>query len=338
MLSAAKIEIKGGNTVFLSKIDLVFFGHLSNNYYLFSGIRHLIKMQPISSKSSFDLPAIGLGCMSLPIDYTAAKAVLDQAFDLGITFFDTADLYQRGLNEQHLGKGLSGRRAQVILATKVGNQWNSSGSSWSWNPTKSYILQAVEESLKRLKTDYIDLYQLHGGTLEDPWDETLEAFQLLKEQGKILAFGISSIRPNVIRKVMAMTPPKSIMMQYSPLDRRPEEEVFPLLEKADTRVLVRGAFAKGLLIDKPEAAFLDFSQSQVSQIRSAIAESGWMPEAVLIRYGLSQGAVGSLIVGASSATQVRQLVKGYEESQMVPVEIIRRLQVNFPANRYTDHR
>ena len=295
-------------------------------------------MKSISSKSSFDLPSIGLGCMSLPADYTAAKGILDEAFDLGIRFFDTADLYQRGLNEQHLGKALEGKRAQVILATKVGNQWNSSGSSWTWNPTKSYILQGVEESLKRLKTDYIDLYQLHGGTLEDPWEETLEAFQLLKEQGKILAFGISSIRPNVIRKVMAMTPPKTIMMQYSPLDRRPEEEVFPLLEKTDTKVLVRGAFAKGLLINKTETDFLDFSKAQVSQLRDAIAETGLMPEAVLIRYGLSPESVGSLVIGASSVSQVRQLVKGYEYSQSVPDEIIRRLKADFPANRYTDHR
>ena len=295
-------------------------------------------MKSISSKSSFDLPSIGLGCMSLPADYTAAKAILDEAFDLGIRFFDTADLYQRGLNEQHLGKALEGKRAQVILATKVGNQWNSSGSSWTWNPTKSYILQGVEESLKRLKTDYIDLYQLHGGTLEDPWEETLEAFQLLKEQGKILAFGISSIRPNVIRKVMAMTPPKTIMMQYSPLDRRPEEDVFPLLEKTDTKVLVRGAFAKGLLINKTETDFLDFSKAQVSQLRDAIAETGLMPEAVLIRYGLSPESVGSLVIGASSVSQVRQLVKGYEDSQSVPDEIIRRLKADFPANRYTDHR
>ena len=295
-------------------------------------------MKSISSKSSFDLPSIGLGCMSLPADYTAAKAILDEAFDLGIRFFDTADLYQRGLNEQHLGKALEGKRAQVILATKVGNQWNSSGSSWTWNPTKSYILQGVEESLKRLKTDYIDLYQLHGGTLEDPWEETLEAFQLLKEQGKILAFGISSIRPNFIRKVMAMTPPKTIMMQYSPLDRRPEEDVFPLLEKTDTKVLVRGAFAKGLLINKTETDFLDFSKAQVSQLRDAIAETGLMPEAVLIRYGLSPESVGSLVIGASSVSQVRQLVKGYEYSQSVPDEIIRRLKADFPANRYTDHR
>lgn len=294
-------------------------------------------MIPISRKSSFDLPPIGLGCMSLPVDYKPARAILDQAFDSGITFFDTADLYQRGLNEQHLGMAIEGKRSQVLLATKVGNQWNTSGSSWTWNPTKTYILKAVDESLKRLKTDYIDLYQLHGGTLEDPWEETLEAFQSLKEQGKILEFGISSIRPNVIRKVMAMTPPKTIMMQYSPVDRRPEEEVFSLLEKTETKVLVRGAFAKGLLIDKPEADFLDFSKDQVSQIRKTIVNSGFMPEAVLIQYGLTQAAVGSLIIGASSVDQVSRLIQGWRASEQVPDSLISQLKADFPANRYTDH-
>lgn len=295
-------------------------------------------MKSISRKSDFDLPSVGLGCMSLPFDYSAAKAILDEAVELGITFYDTADLYQRGLNEQHLGKALEGKRAQVILATKVGNQWNSSGSSWRWNPTKSYILQAVEESLRRLKTDYIDLYQLHGGTLEDPWEETLDAFQLLKEQGKILDFGISSIRPNVIRKVMMLTPPKTIMMQHCPLDRRPEEEVFPFLEKTETKVLVRGAFAKGLLINKPEAEFLDFSKEQVRSIREKISQSGFLPEAVLIRYGLDSKAVGSLIVGASSMNQVSRLIQGWRASDQVPEELIRQLKSDFPANRYQEHR
>src|SRR5690606_9229635 len=119
-------------------------------------------------------------------------------------------------------------------------------------------------SLKRLQTDYIDLYQLHGGTTEDPWHDILEAFQLLRNQGKIRAFGISSIRPNVIKKVMAMNPPATILMQYSPLDRRPEEEVFPALQETLTRVLVRGAFAKGVLIDKPAADFLDLPAEKVA--------------------------------------------------------------------------
>lgn len=283
-------------------------------------------------------PQIGLGCMSLPEQYSDTKVIIDRAIDLGISLFDTADLYQHGHNEENLGKALVGKRNRVLLASKVGNQWDTSGTSWTWNPAKSYILQAIDETLKRLKTDYLDLYQLHGGTLDDPWEETLDAFQILLGQGKIRAFGISSIRPNVIRKVLSMQPPKTLMLQYSPLDRRPEEEVFPLLEQTQTKVLLRGCFAKGLLIDKPETDFLGIPKEQVKKIRERIRESGFSPESVLIRFGLHQKAVGSLIIGASSAEHVHRMVSGYEESHQVPEELIQELLADFPANTYQEHR
>ncbi len=81
-----------------------------------------------------------------------------------------------------IGKLLKPVRSKIVLATKVGNQWKNDGSGWDWNPTKDYILKAVDESLRRLQTDYIDLYQLHGGTIEDPIDETIEAFEQLIRQ------------------------------------------------------------------------------------------------------------------------------------------------------------
>jgi aryl-alcohol dehydrogenase-like predicted oxidoreductase len=256
----------------------------------------------------------------------------------GINFLDTADLYQNGLNEEIVGTAIQGKRNEIVLATKVGNEMNPDGIGWSWNPRKEYILKAVEKSLKRLQTDYIDLYQLHGGTIEDPLEETFEAFEMLKTQGKIRAFGISSIRPNVIRKLMQIKPLATIMMQYSPLDRRPEEAVFSLLEKTSTRVLVRGAFAKGLLIDKPEEGFLDFSPAQVKAIRVRIASFGFSPEAFLIRFGLAQSAVASLIIGASSIRQVKKMIQGFEESLTIPIELIESLKAEFPANHYDQHR
>ena len=112
-------------------------------------------------------------------------AIMDRALELGINFFDTADLYDQGQNERVVGKALREKRKELYIATKVGNQMRPDGSGWDWNPHKDYILKAVDESLKRLKTDYIDLYQLHGGTIDDPIDETIEAFELLKESGKI---------------------------------------------------------------------------------------------------------------------------------------------------------
>ncbi len=292
---------------------------------------------PLSS-SRLIVPSIALGCMSLPETFSEAEQVIHQAIASGFTFFDTADLYQKGKNEENLGRALRGKREGVTLATKVGNRWNPDGKTWSWHPRKDYILQAVEASMKRLRTDYLDLCQLHGGTLEDPWDEIFEAFELLKSQGKIRAFGISSIRPNVIRKVMSLNPPATIMMQYSPLDRRPEEAVFPLLQETSTRVLVRGSLAKGILIDKPVVGFLDFSAEKVAEIKAEIAKFGYSPEAVLIRFGLTEKAVASLVIGASSVGQIEKLRNGLAESETIPEELIWDLKAKLPKNSYHDHR
>jgi aryl-alcohol dehydrogenase-like predicted oxidoreductase len=163
--------------------------------------------------------------------------------DLGINYFDTADIYDQGENEITVGRALRDSRSKLFIATKVGNQPRPDGTGWDWNPHKEHILGAAEASLKRLQTDYIDLYQLHGGTLDDPIDETIEAFELLKEQGKIRAYGISSIRPNVIREYVARSNMVSVMMQYSLLDRRPEESCLELLREIGIGVLVRGAVA-----------------------------------------------------------------------------------------------
>ena len=143
-------------------------------------------------RSGMKVSAISLGCMSIK----AAReqegiALIHRALDVGINLLDTADLYEKGMNEELVGKALAGRRDSAILATKVGNRMRADGSGWDWVPRKEYILDAVEESLRRLRTDRIDLYQLHGGTIDDPIDETIDAFETLKAQGKILHYGIS---------------------------------------------------------------------------------------------------------------------------------------------------
>lgn len=291
-----------------------------------------------NTNPQLQFPRLALGCMSLPERYADAERLIHAAHDLGISFFDTADLYQNGTNESNLGRAFEGRRHAVLLATKVGNQRNPDGTSWTWNPRKAYLLSAVEESLRRLRTPYIDLCQLHGGTVDDPWEEIVEAFEQLMAEGKIRAFGISSIRPNVIRKVLSCCAPASMMIQYSPLDRRPEESVFPLLENTSTRVLVRGAFAKGMLISKPVSGFLDFPPEKIKAIKSEIMHLGYSPEAVLIRFGLSQKAVSTLVLGASAADQVAKFQAGLEESRQIPEEVIQALKRILPVNHYHEHR
>jgi aryl-alcohol dehydrogenase-like predicted oxidoreductase len=290
------------------------------------------------TQSQIKLSEIALGCMSLRPEKANLKSVIEAAISGGINFLDTADLYNQGWNEKAVGETVKSVRSRLILASKVGNEWRADGSGWDWNPRKSYILKAVEKSLSRLQTDYIDLYQLHGGTIEDPWDETLEAFELLKEQGKIRAFGISSIRPNVIREVVSKSKPATIMMQYNPLDRRPEENAFPVLGNTSSKVLVRGTFVKGLLIDKAAKPFLNFEAKQVNDFQAFANAQDFSPEAILIRFGLAQSVVASLVIGASSVAQIEKMLAGYELSQTISEAVLNQFKQKFPVHHYDSHR
>ena len=222
--------------------------------------------------STLEISEIGFGCMSLSGTEPEQADILHHAMDLGINFFDTADLYNKGMNEISVGKALKTKRNKVILATKVGNQWRPDGSGWDWNPRKDYILNTVEGSLKRLQTDCIDLYQLHGGTINDAIDDTIAAFETLKQQGKIRYYGISSIRPNVIREYIKRSSIVSVMMQYSLLDRRPEESCLDLLKKNNIGVLARGTVAQGLLVDKAAKEYLQYSEKEVQTVAETVKQ------------------------------------------------------------------
>jgi aryl-alcohol dehydrogenase-like predicted oxidoreductase len=281
---------------------------------------------------------ISFGCMSLSEDFAHSQTLLHQAVDLGINFFDTADLYQQGRNEEVVGAALKPYRDRVYIATKVGNQMRADGSGWDWNPSKKYILQAVEDSLRRLSTDYIDLYQLHGGTIDDPIDETIEAFELLKDKGLIRAYGISSIRPNVIREYLQRSNIVSVMMQYSLLDRRPEESVLNLLLKQEVGVLVRGAVAKGLLAGKPPKAYLDHSEDTVAQVGDALKQlenpNRSMGQTALA-YVLHNPAVYSIAAGIRNS---QQLLENADAPPALLPEEHQYLQELIPPLLYQQHR
>ncbi len=290
--------------------------------------------------SGLRVSEIGFGCMALGNDPATNARLLHAAVDGGVTLFDTADLYQQGRNEETLGRAFRDRRDRVVIATKVGNQLRPDGSGWDWNPTKTYILDAVEKSLRRLQTDYIDLYQLHGGTLDDPIDETLDAFEILKKSGKIRAYGISSIRPAVIRAWVARANLASVMMQYGLLDRRPEETCLDLLREKGIGVLARGSLAKGLLAGKPAASFLDYEASAVEKAAGAVqAVSGpeRSPAATAIRFALHSPAVVSAVVGIRTPEHLQAALDAGTAPALNPAEW-QRLSGVLPANRYAEHR
>lgn len=291
-------------------------------------------------KSALKISRIGFGCMSLDAGNAEAEKILQQALSMGINYFDTADLYQQGGNEELLGHAFKGKRDQVILASKVGNQWRPDGSGWDWNPSKKYILDSVEKSLRRLQTDYLDLYQLHGGTIDDPVDETIEAFEILKSQGKIRYYGISSIRPNVIRAYVERSQMISVMMQYSLLDRRPEEEMLDLLLHHQIGVLARGSLAKGLLVSKPAVPFLDYNADQVKKAADAIKDLSVEkrnPTQTALQFVLQTPGISAAVVGIRTTDQLEEAFRTIDSESLQKKEI-KLLQQVLPINSYGQHR
>lgn len=278
--------------------------------------------------------------MSLKPGNSENESILLQALDSGINYFDTADLYDKGANEELLGRVLKQKRHEIILATKAGNQWRPDGSGWDWNPRKEYILKCAEESLKRLQTDHIDLYQLHGGTMDDPKEETMEAFEQLVRDGKIRYYGISSIRPNVVRYWSQHSNMVSVMTQYSLLDRRPEEEILPLLQKKNTGVLVRGSVAQGLLVDKPPKPYVDHSSEEVGKAAETVRSLSIhqrTPAQTAIQFVLHHPAVTAAVAGIRTMDQLREAAAAVEAPGLTCDEL-ETLEKALPANTYREHR
>ncbi|WP_050615643.1 aldo/keto reductase [Bacillus testis] len=290
---------------------------------------------------------MGLGCMSLGTDEKKAESIIQTALECGITYFDTADLYDFGLNEQLVGSSLKPVREKVVIATKVGNRWNKKKDSWTWDASKAYIQEEVKSSLKRLNTDYIDLYQLHGGTMEDNHDEIIDTFEELVKQGYIKHYGISSIRPNVIKTFLDKSSLVSVMMQYSLLDRRPEEWMEALSQKG-VSIIARGPVAKGMLSDKmlkkaneniQENGYLDYSYQELEDVLNKLKEAfaAKSLQEVALQYVLAHPVVGAVIPGASSPEQVISNVKAVEASPLSDreLDILKSLT---KQNKYSAHR
>ncbi|PRO66760.1 aldo/keto reductase [Alkalicoccus urumqiensis] len=295
--------------------------------------------------SGLHVSEIGLGCMSLSDNQNENERLLHEAVDGGINYFDTADLYQFGENERSVGEALRGMREKVIIATKGGNEWGPGIDGWRWNPSKEYIHQACRDSLSRLQVDYIDVYQLHGGTLDDPFDETIEALQELKQEGLIRHIGMSSIRPNVINRFLSEKDIVSNMMQYSILDRRPEE-LFPALMQHEINVVARGPVAKGLLTSNAydkigSDGYLDYSRQQLSEtidsLMNIAEEAGMSLSTLALRYVIDQPAVAVAIQGARTSSQLKANLEAADQAPLSS-DIIEAVQKAAPASFYTNHR
>ena len=273
---------------------------------------------------------VGLGCNRFGnvVDAEGTKAIVQQALDLGINFFDTADVYgERGGSEELLGRALAGKWQQVVLATKVrsrmGDGPNDAGAS------RYHIQAGVEASLRRLKTDHIDLYQIHSWDEETPIDETMRALDDLVRAGKVRYIGASNFdawqlcRANDLAEMRGWEAFVTIQPHYHMLERGIERELIPYCRMAGVGILPYFPLAGGFLTGKYQRGqpapkgtrgerspyvqkyMTDANYDLLDQLRPIAEAHGCQLADLAIAWLLSEPLVSSVIAGATRPEQVR---------------------------------
>ena len=209
-------------------------------------------------KSNLEVSALGLGCMGMSFGYGPAAdkkemiSLIRSAVDRGVTFFDTAEVYGPFTNEELVGEALAPFRDQVVIATKFGFAANpEDGGKWTaLNSRPDHIKQVAEASLKRLKTDAIDLFYQHRVDPNVPIEDVAGAVKDLIEQGKVKHFGLSEPGVQTVRRAHRVQPVTAIQSEYSLWWRRPEEELLPALEELGIGFVPFSPLGKGFLTGK----------------------------------------------------------------------------------------
>jgi aryl-alcohol dehydrogenase-like predicted oxidoreductase len=286
-------------------------------------------------QSGLRVSSVGLGCNNFGsrIDEAATKAVIHKALDLGITLFDTADVYgERGGSEAVMGRILGDDRKRIVLATKFAAPMDDSGEKVGGS--RQYIITAIEDSLRRLKTDWIDLYQMHRVDPRTPIEETLRALDDLIRQGKVRYIGCSNFPPWQMTegawtaRVAGLNGFVSCQDEYSLIHRAPEAELMPAARKLGFGLLPFFPLASGLLTGKyrrnaPLPAGTRLAKTQrladryLTERNWEIAEKlGDFAEAqgrtmleLAFSWLLAQSPVASVIAGATRPEQLEQNVK-----------------------------
>src|SRR5215469_2991731 len=218
-------------------------------------------------KSGLEVSAIGLGCMGMSFGYGPPKdkqemiSLLRAAVDRGVTFFDTAEVYGPFTNEELVGEGLAPFRHQVVIATKFGFKLDpKSGRSIGVDSRPEHIKEVAEASLKRLRTDVIDLFYQHRVDPAVPIEDVAGAVKELIREGKVKHFGLSEAGVQTIRRAHAVQPVTALQSEYSLWWRRPEEEVLPALEELGIGFVPFSPLGRGFLTGKiGETATFDSS-------------------------------------------------------------------------------
>ena len=210
----------------------------------------------VLGKSGIEVTKLGLGLWAIggdewgEVEDRESLDVISAALDMGINFFDTADVYGTGHSEELLGKAMQGRRDKFIVATKIGWLGFDGENVVSAYDTVEKLIAGVESNLKRLDTDYVDVIQSHIDFRDPTMEVFIEGFQKLQAQGKVRAYGVSTSNFEYLQAFNADNQASTLQIDYSILNRTPEAEIFPYTIEKDLGVLVRGPLAMGILTGK----------------------------------------------------------------------------------------
>jgi len=281
--------------------------------------------------AGIEVSRLCLGCMDFPLrlEEDRAARVVDSALGHGVTFLDTADSYGRGESEEVVGRLLKGKRQQVVLATKfwvkMHDRPNGGGCS------RLHILEAAEDSLRRLQTDYIDLYQLHHPDPNTPVEEVLSTLDTLVKQGKVRYIGVSNHYAWQMAHMLGVSalhhwePIVSIQCRYNILDRAIENETVPFCERFNIATMIYGPLDRGILTGKyrrgepvPQGSWLDrYKKGQeeltdeafdiLDQLREIAGNYGILMNQLAMAWVLSKPFVTSAVMGGSRPEHFEQL-------------------------------
>jgi aryl-alcohol dehydrogenase-like predicted oxidoreductase len=294
----------------------------------------------------------GLGCMGMSEFYGAAdeaeaEATLLRAVELGITFFDTADMYGPFTNERLLGRVLARHRDDVVIATKFGNVRGEDGEYLGLRGDAEYVREACDASLERLGVDHIDLYYQHRVDRTVPIEETVGAMAELVAAGKVRHLGLSEASPETIRRAHAVHPITALQTEYSLWERTLEAEILPTLRELGIGLVAYSPLGRGFLTGKLRdpsalgegdfraAAFprmagenLEANRSLVDELSAIAADVGAEPAQVALAWVLSRGEDVVPIPGTKRRRWLEQNAAAGEVQ--LPAEVLARLERAFP--------